>query len=57
MVCARDGRYSNQQRRRINNSPPLKMTIPEAAIQGAKRGQLPVDVRNENPMALSNAYP
>ncbi len=47
--------YINQQRRRINDSPPLKMTIPAEAIQGYKRTQLPVDVRNESPMSLNQA--
>jgi len=47
--------YINQQRRKINNSPPLKMTIPAEAIQGYKRTQVPVDSRNENEMRLSDA--
>ena len=47
--------YINQQRRKINNSPPLKMTIPAEAIQGYKRSQVPVDTRNESPMSLPQA--
>ena len=44
--------YINQQRRRINDSAPLKMTIPAEAIQGIKRSQVLVDTRNETPMSL-----
>jgi len=47
--------YINQQRRKINDSPPIKMTIPAEAIQGYKRGYIPVDTRNENEEPLSAA--
>jgi len=47
--------YINQQRRKINDSPPIKMTIPAEAIQGYKRGQVPVDTQNPNEMSLPQA--
>ncbi len=47
--------YINQQRRKINDSPPLKMTVSEEAIQGYKRTTLPVDVNNSNEMPLAQA--
>jgi len=47
--------YINQQRRKINNSPPLKMSISEEAIQGYKRTTVPVDINNPNEMPLAQA--
>ena len=47
--------YINQLRRRVNDSPPLDMTIPAEAIQGIKRSQVLVDTRNETPMPLAQA--
>ncbi len=47
--------YINQLRRKVNNSPPLKMTLTEDQIRGRKRVQLPVDTRNEREMNLLSA--
>lgn len=33
--------YINQLRRKVNDSPPIKMTIPADAIRGKKRNQIP----------------
>jgi hypothetical protein len=34
--------YINQQRRKINESPAVKMSLPEASYRGLKRNQLPI---------------
>jgi Protein of unknown function (DUF2723) len=34
--------YINQQRRKINDSDPVKMSLPEASYRGMKRNQLPI---------------
>jgi Protein of unknown function (DUF2723) len=34
--------YINQQRRKINESPAIKMSLPEASYRGMKRNQLPI---------------
>ena len=50
--------YIDQLRRKVNDSDPIKMTIPQDAIRGYKRNQLPVDPydRYKNkPMPLSEA--
>lgn len=37
--------YINQLRRKVNDSPPIKMTIPPEAIRGFKRNQLPINTK------------
>ncbi len=47
--------YINQLRRKVNNSPPLKMTLTEAQIRGRKRVQVQIDGRNEREMNVLSA--
>jgi hypothetical protein len=35
--------YINQLRRKVNDSPPIKMTIPQEALRGKKRIQIPIN--------------
>ncbi len=37
--------YINQLRRKVNDSPPIKMTIPKEKIRGFKRNQLPINTK------------
>ncbi len=47
--------YINQLRRKVNDSPPIKMVLTEDQIRGRKRVQVPIDTRNENEMELQRA--
>ena len=50
--------YIDQLRRKVNNSPAIKMTIPSNAIRGYKRNQLFIDPYEQNknvPMNLGQA--
>lgn len=40
--------YISNLRRKINDSPPVKMTIPQEALRGMKRVQLPIPQQAEN---------
>jgi hypothetical protein len=43
--------YINQLRRKMNNSPAIKISLPESAIRGDKRAQIPV-MKNATEMSL-----
>jgi hypothetical protein len=45
--------YIDQLRRKVNNSPAIKMTMPEAAYRGARRNYLPL-AGGEQPMLLKD---
>ncbi len=47
--------YIDQLRRKVNNSPALKMSIPSDQMRGRKRVQVPVDTRRTEPMNLQQA--
>lgn len=43
--------YINQLRRKVNDSPPIKMSVSADAIRGYKRNQIPINP-SENPMPI-----
>ncbi len=46
--------YINKLRRKVNDSPPLKLTIPAASYRGNKRNQLPFMGEDNSPLPLQN---
>ncbi|MEM1318750.1 MAG: DUF2723 domain-containing protein [Bacteroidota bacterium] len=40
--------YIEQLRRKVNDSPAIKMSLPTETIRGSKRVQIPIDPGNEN---------
>ncbi len=47
--------YIDQLRRKVNNSPAIKMSLPKDKIRGYKRNQVPVNKETENRVNLKDA--
>jgi len=47
--------YINKLRRKVNDAPALKLTIPAASYRGNKRNQLPFGGQSDRPVSLVDA--
>ncbi|MBL7818695.1 MAG: DUF2723 domain-containing protein [Saprospiraceae bacterium] len=46
--------YIDGLRRKVNESPAIKMSVPQAAIRGFKRNQLPINTKSETVMSIND---